>query len=228
MRKTTLLITSLLVAGCYPTPGPDKSIAGAVLGAGWGAGAGAIIGNQLNDTGPGAAIGAGFGLVSGLSTGIGFDVAEGEELQQQRELDALKVQVASNHRILMALQDNLDERERRINAAGFSEEIYFDPSRASLRMGSAAQLERLANAIKRNPYVSGIEVHGHADDTGDQDRNMKLSEARARTVATFLVNQGMSLDAIKVIPHGAAQPLASSESESGRQLNRRVDVNIKP
>ena len=228
MRTRSFFLFSLLLAGCYPTPGPDKSIAGAVLGAGWGAGAGAIIGNQLNDTGPGMAIGAGFGAVSGLTTGIGFDVAEGEELQQQRDLDALKVQVASNHRVLMALQDNLDERERRINAAGFSEEIYFDTSRASLRMGSAAQLERLANAIKKNPYVTGIEVHGHADDSGDADRNMKLSEARARTVATFLVNQGMSLDTIKVVPHGAMQPLASSESEPGRQLNRRVEVTIKP
>ena len=218
----------LIFAGCYPTPGPDKTLAGAVLGASWGAGAGAVIGNQLNDPGPGAAIGAGFGAASGMVQGIGFDAAEGDALRQQRELDALKVQVASNQRVLLALQDNLDERERRINAAGFSEQIYFDPSRASLRLGSAAQLERLANAIKRNPYVTAIELHGHADDMGDPERNSRLSEARARTVATFLSMQGISLDQIKVVAHGAQEPVTTSESEPGRQLNRRVEIVIKP
>ncbi len=218
----------LLAAGCYPTPGPDKAVAGAVLGAGWGAGAGAVIGNQLNDTGPGAAVGAGFGAASGLAQGIGFDAAEGDALRQQRELDALKVQVASNQRVLAALQNNLDERERRINAAGFSEQIYFDPARASLRLGSAAQLERLSNAIKHNPYVTGIELHGHADDMGEVERNMKLSEARARTVATFLSMQGISLDQIKIVAHGAGQPVTTSESAPGAQLNRRVEIILKP
>jgi len=44
---------------CHPTPGPDKSLAGAILGAGWGAGAGAVVGNQVGNLGPGAGIGAG-------------------------------------------------------------------------------------------------------------------------------------------------------------------------
>ena len=50
--------TLLTLVSCYPTPGPDKSVAGAVLGAGWGAGAGAVVGNQVGHVGPGAAIGA--------------------------------------------------------------------------------------------------------------------------------------------------------------------------
>jgi outer membrane protein OmpA-like peptidoglycan-associated protein len=222
-------LTALLsVSSCYPTPGPDKAVAGAVLGAGWGAGAGAVIGNQVNDPGPGAAIGAGFGAVSGLVSGIGFDVAEGEELAQQRELDALKVQVAANQRALLALQDNLDDRTQQINAMGFSDQVFFDANRASLRLGSAAKLQRLAEAIKQNPYVTSIELHGHADDMGDTEKNKSLSEARARTVATFLVNQGISLDRIHIIPHGAENPLASNETEAGRQLNRRVEIVLRP
>ena len=227
-RQLLVTLSLLALSSCYPTPGPDKAIAGAVLGAGWGAGAGAIIGNQVGDPGPGAAIGAGFGATSGLITGVGFDVAEGEELQQQRELDAIKVQAASNQRMLLALQDNLDDRQRRINAAGFSEQIYFDPNRASIRLGSAAKLERLANALKFNPYVSSVELHGHADEMGDNDKNKKLSEARARSVAVFLANQGLSLDTIKIVPHGAENPVTSNESEAGRQMNRRVEVIVKP
>ncbi|MFN8390711.1 MAG: OmpA family protein [Bdellovibrionota bacterium] len=221
-------ISALTLCSCYPTPGPDKAVAGAVLGAGWGAGAGAVIGNQVGDPGPGAAIGAGFGAASGLISGVGFDIAEAEELQQQRELDALKVQVAANQRTLLAIQGNLDERSRQINAVGFSEQIFFDPNRASLRLGSAAKLQRLADAIKNNPYVTGIEIHGHADDMGDTEKNKQLSEARARTVATVLVSQGISLDSIHIFSHGAENPVTSNESESGRQLNRRVEILLRP
>lgn len=216
------------LGACHPTPGPDKSIAGAVLGAGWGAGAGAVIGNQLNDTGPGAALGAGFGAASGLMTGIGLDLAEGTELQQQREIDALKVQVAANQRNLLWLQNSLDDRSRQINSKSVLDQVFFDEGRASLRLGSAAQLERVADAIKRNPFVTMIEVHGHTDETGDVETNARLSEARARSVAGFLVNQGISVDTVKLFAHGAKQPLASNNLESGRQLNRRVELVLLP
>jgi outer membrane protein OmpA-like peptidoglycan-associated protein len=221
---TLLLSVSLGIVSCYPTPGPDKTVTGAVLGAGWGAGAGAVIGNQVGTMGPGAAIGAGLGAAAGLMTGAGLDIAEGSELEQQREIDALKVQVASSQRSLAVMQQALDERERKLDRSSYAGQIFFDNDRASLRAGSAASLERLAEAIKLNPYVGGIEVHGHTDDSGDTERNNRLSEARARTVATFLATHGISFDQIKVYSHGAKRPLTSNETESGRQLNRRVEI----
>jgi len=209
---------------CHPVPGPDKSFAGAVLGAGWGSGAGAIIGHQTGSGAEGAAIGAGFGAVSGLITGIGLDITEGTELRQQRELDALKVQVASNNRSLMLLQDVLDDRDRRLSPTSAASQVFFDAEKASLRSGSAARLQRFAQAIKFNPYVGSVELHGHSDDIGDTERNRRLSEARARTVATFLAGQGISLGRIRLFSHGATRPLASNETESGKQLNRRVEI----
>lgn len=211
---------------CRPVPGPDKSVVGAVLGAGWGAGAGAIIGNQVNATGPGAAIGAGFGALSGAITGVGLDIAEGTELELQRELDVLRVQVAANNRSLQRMQSSLDNRTRMLGVTSVGGVVYFDEDRASLRIGSAEQLQRLANSIKLNPYVGGIEVHGHTDDTGNRDRNERLSEARARTVASFLGAQGISLGHIKLYSHGATRPVASNEEDAGRLLNRRVEVVI--
>lgn len=227
MNKILLLFLFLLIS-CSATPGPDKSLAGAVLGAGWGAGAGAVMGNQVNDLGPGAAIGAGFGAVGGLVSGIGLDIAEGGELEQQRDLDALKIQVSANQRALLGLQNSLDDREQQINAAAFSEQIYFDETRASVRLGSVAKLEKLADAIKQNPFVSTIEIHGHADDMGDPEKNKRLSEARATTVANFLTNHGISINQIEIIGHGAQNPIASNQTESGRQLNRRVEIFLKP
>ena len=226
MRFVSLALIAFFIGlvGCHPTPGPDKSAIGAVLGAGWGAGAGAVIGNQVGAAGPGAAIGAGFGAVSGLLTGIGLDVSEGTELAMQRELDALKVQVAANQRSLMSLQYSLDDRERRLSKSSFSGTVFFDDNRASLRSGSVAQLQRLANVVKQNPYIGAIELHGHSDDTGSRERNDRLSEARARSVASFLGQHGISLNNVSIFSHGARRPLASNENESGRQLNRRVEV----
>lgn len=225
---TGAVAAAALAAGCHPTPGPDKAVAGAMLGAGWGAGAGAVIGNQTDRVGPGAAIGAGFGAVSGLITGIGLDNAEGHELEQQRDLDALKVQVAANHRHLLLLQKSLDDRTRRINSSSVADEIYFDAGRASIRLGTAAQLERIAQSILRNPFVSVVELHGHADDSGASEANKQLSEARARTVATFLSTHGVALDQIRIFAHGSASPIVGNESEPGRQFNRRVEVILRP
>lgn len=229
MKKLLAMSLGILIAmiGCHPVGGPDKSLAGAILGAGWGAGAGAVIGNQVNDTGPGAAIGAGFGATSGLLTGIGLDIAEETEIEQQREIDALKVQLASNHRNLSMLQDQLDDRDRRLAMTSFTDQIFFDKDQASLRAGSVAQLERLADVIKRNPYIGRVELHGHADSSSEPERNQALSEARARSVGTYLANRGLSMDQLEIVAHGAKQPLASNDTESGRQLNRRVEIVLK-
>ena len=227
MRFT--FIASGLFSFClarHPTPGPDKSLAGAVLGAGWGAGAGAVIGNQTNNTGPGAAIGSAFGAGSGLIQGIGLDVAEGTELDQRRELDAIKVQVAANRSDLAALQYALDQRQSALGQMASDTQVFFDQGKASLRAGAAAQLQRFSESIKANPYVGAIEIHGHSDDTGNAEENIRLSEARAQTVSTFLISQGVSLDQLKIVPHGARAPLVTNENESGRQFNRRVELVI--
>jgi len=225
MRKIYLqLVLVSLFAACSPTAGPDKSIAGAILGAGWGAGAGAVIGNQSSNTGPGIAIGSGFGAASGMLTGIGLDMAEGTELEQQRELDALKVQLDANTRTIRMMQASFDSRRAQLQQTTSPAQIYFDQGKASLRAGTVAQLQQMAQLIKLNPYIGKIELQGHSDDMGNLDNNMRLSEARARTVAAFLGAQGISMDQMVVTGYGAQRPLATNENDAGRQLNRRVEV----
>lgn len=213
-----------ICSACYPTPGPDKTFAGAVLGAGWGAGAGAVVGHQFGAIGEGAAIGAGFGAFSGLLTGAGLDVAEGTELQQQRSLDALKVQVSQNTRRMYDLQARLDNREQLLKASQTSARVYFDEGASDLKAGDTQQLEQVSQVIKLNPYVTRVQVHGHSDDTGNMEINDQLSQERAEAVATFLSKQGISWHTMEVLSHGAKRPLASNRTSTGRQLNRRVDI----
>lgn len=227
MKKIALYTVTLFVAACHPTPGPDKTVAGSILGAGWGAGAGAIIGNQVNDMSQGAAIGAGFGFASGLVTGIQLDAAEVTEIEQQQEIDALRLQVASNQRSLLTIQSELDDRSRKLSVAAQGSKVFFDPDTAEIRPGVSKELVRLASSLKSNPYLGRVEVHGYTDDMGDGELNQKMSETRAKSVATFLINQGVSMDKVKVVAHGATNPAATNSTDIGRQLNRRVEITVK-
>lgn len=221
---TSLVFFSVALSACAPTPGPDKAIAGAILGAGWGAGAGAVIGNQTNATGPGVAIGAGFGAADGLLTGAALDLEESAQLQSRRELRALKQRVALNEEYLLNLRGELEGGGRVLTSFPANTDIFFDPNLAALRLGSAKELERLADAIKRDYLVRRIDIYGHSDDTGTKDENEKLSVARARAVQGFLSNQGISTDITRVYGVASAEPRASNRSEAGRQLNRRVEI----
>jgi outer membrane protein OmpA-like peptidoglycan-associated protein len=224
-----IIFVALVQSSCSVSPGPDKAIAGAVLGGGWGAGAGAIVGNQVAAAGPGAAIGAGFGAAGGLVSGAGFDQLEEASLETREDIDALKMQVAANRGALASVRDDLDSRHDYLRTlAGKPVTVFFDPESALLRSGYILRLETLVESIKANPSVAGVMVYGHSDDTGDASADQKLSQARAETVETFLLNRGVPRNKIATRGWGGMRPIASNDSESGRQLNRRVEVYLSP
>lgn len=227
MRSVCLSSSLLLVLGLgacsNPQPGPDKTVAGAVLGAGWGAGAGAVVGHQLSNTGDGAAVGVGFGAVSGALQGAGYDLVEGEQLELERKLASLKLETAAGSREINALQRRLDGQPGTATLAGVYQ-VFFDADATNLRSGSIANLEVLADSLRMNSQAVRINVVGHADDAGSVEYNNRLAEARARSVASYLGARGISMDQIVVKSFGAQRPLASNTTETGRQLNRRVDV----
>ncbi len=228
MRYFLPLLISLLclqVSACSnPQPGPDKSFGGMLLGAGWGAGAGAVVGNQISATGEGAAVGAGFGAVHGAMSGIGYDMQEGAMLDQERALASLKVQNMANRNQIAQLQATLDRTDP--GALGGVYQVFFDPDATSFRAGTVSNLEVIARSLQKSPYAHVVHVVGHADDSGSPDHNERLAEARARAVAGFLSAKGISSDQIQVKSFGAKRPIATNESDIGRQLNRRVDIYI--
>ena len=219
------LSLSLITACSNPQPGPDKTLAGAVLGAGWGAGAGAVVGNQVDYSGEGIAVGAGFGAVSGAISGMGYDLNEGGQLKLKRELKTLKVQNAANANELKDLQARMDNSFTADLAGGFYQ-VFFDADSTTLRTGAVANLEAIADSLRSSPIARTINVVGHTDDSGAPEYNARLAEARARTVASYFAMRGLSVDQISVSSFGATRPIASNASEAGRQLNRRVDVLV--
>ncbi|MDZ4784948.1 MAG: OmpA family protein [bacterium] len=221
-----ILLSILCIAGCStPEPGADKTVISSTMGAGIGAGAGAIIGNQVGNLGQGAGIGAGVGLISGFTNGIMFDSVEKKMLAQNKELGILKVQNNANSEQLARLQFKLD-KALTTDVFGGMYQVFFDVDVTDLKAGSAANLETISNSIKASPYAYTINVVGHTDDSGNVEYNDRLAESRARNISATLIAKGISADQISVTSYGALRPIASNNTEAGRQLNRRVDIFI--
>lgn len=222
------VLVSICFSGCSrPQPGPDKTIAGAVLGAGWGAGTGAVVGNQLTGSpvGEGAAIGAGFGLVSGAMSGYNFDELEAVQIEQERELTALKVQNAANSQQLAQIQGKLDRADLGATP-GVIHVVYFDPDSTEIRAGAADNLDAIVQSLLSSASANQLEVVGHSDDAGTKEYNDKLAQARASRVAGYLGAKGFGMDRIEIKSFGAELPIATNSTPVGRQLNRRVDIRL--
>jgi outer membrane protein OmpA-like peptidoglycan-associated protein len=71
-----------------------------------------------------------------------------------------------------------------------------------------------------------LEVEGHTDSTGSDELNQTLSEQRAGAVRSYLVQQGLSADAIAAQGLGKTTPVADNETAAGRQKNRRVELSV--
>ncbi len=103
--------------------------------------------------------------------------------------------------------------------------VYFDTDKATLRPASYDALDNLINFLKRKSQIR-IEVAGHTDNVGEAEYNRKLSQRRAESVKQYLVKNGVDANRIEAKGYGESDPVASNESEAGRQQNRRTEVRI--
>jgi len=88
-----------------------------------------------------------------------------------------------------------------------------------------AELDRLTAKLNAQDKIEAIEVVGHTDNLGSEQYNQKLSENRAEAVRQYL-QRSLNNVTVNTSGMGEAVPVADNETESGRRLNRRVDVKI--
>ncbi|MCS6905468.1 MAG: OmpA family protein [Bacteroidia bacterium] len=103
--------------------------------------------------------------------------------------------------------------------------IFFDFAKATLRKSSEPELNRLFNILNEYPQMR-IRIIGHTDSIGSQAYNQKLSEERAKAVATYLIKKGISETRIEYLGLGESSPIATNSTEEGRQQNRRIEFEI--
>jgi outer membrane protein OmpA-like peptidoglycan-associated protein/tetratricopeptide (TPR) repeat protein len=103
--------------------------------------------------------------------------------------------------------------------------IFFDFDKATLRPESTNELERLTKLLNDVPTLK-IEISGHTDAKGAADYNQKLSQNRAKAVVDYLVKAGIVADRLTFAGYGKDQPIATNDTDEGRQLNRRTEFKI--
>lgn len=102
--------------------------------------------------------------------------------------------------------------------------IYFDSGKATLREESKAELDKLFEILNRSAIT--IELGGHTDNVGTDESNQKLSQDRVNSVREYLIEKGISKDRITAVGYGEEFPIASNDTDEGKQKNRRVEVKV--
>jgi len=207
-----LLVFVFVIVACA-TP-QTKTQKGAVYGAAGGAAAGAIIGQVIGrdhqSTLWGAAIGAAVGGLGGAGVGRMMD-------NQERDMrEALAASEAAAIR-----------REGNLLAVTFKGDVTFDTNSTVLKPGLYAEIDRVAGVLTRYPETL-IRVEGHTDSVGAESYNMDLSVRRAYAVRDLLSQRGVSAARVEAIGFGESMPVATNDTEAGRQRNRRVEIKIAP
>jgi OOP family OmpA-OmpF porin len=122
-----------------------------------------------------------------------------------------------------APQKQVKIRDNRIE---IGEKIQFAYNKAEVLQVSFALLDELAKVIQENPHVQKVSIEGHASDEGEEQHNLLLSKARAEAVRVYLIGKGVAAERLSSTGHGESKPLASNDSEEGREKNRRVEFHI--
>lgn len=106
-------------------------------------------------------------------------------------------------------------------------EVSFDFNQSTVKPDFLATLDRLIAPMQRFNLTS-LTVVGHTDSTGDATYNQNLSFRRAESVSNHLLNAGIPTGRLSTEGRGESEPRISNATEAGRQLNRRVEILIKP
>jgi outer membrane protein OmpA-like peptidoglycan-associated protein len=140
--------------------------------------------------------------------------------EEARQAQAAKQQLAQTQQELAALKAKQTERGM-VLTLGAS--VLFDTGSATLKPGADVSLDRLASYLRAHPQTRII-VEGYTDSRGSEEYNEALSQRRAQSVANALMARGVSPDSVRAVGRGEAYPVATNDTQAGRQQNRRVEI----
>lgn len=211
-RRNSLVVltaAAVLLGGCAQDDPNRRAKTGAAVGAV----AGAVLGHQINGK-SGKWVGAAVGALAGGAVGHYMD-------NQQREFEQALASERSAHQLeIERLKD--DTLKLTVDS-----EVSFDFNRAEIKPAFRGSLDKLGEVIlKYNRTV--VHVVGHTDSVGSDAYNQDLSERRARSVGDYLTGRGVPYDRLRTEGRGEREPRATNATEAGRQLNRRVEIFVKP
>ncbi len=204
------LCAGLIMAGC------NNLAKGTAIGAGSGAVLGAIVGKIAGNTAVGAAIGTAVGAGTGALIGKHMDKVKAEA----EAVKNAQVETVTDANGLQAVKLTFDSG------------ILFATGSSNLTANSKSALNQCATLLKNNTDCD-IAIYGHTDNQGFKNstaeqsaqKNLVLSQQRAKSVKTYLQQQGVSASQIRTVDgQGQTNPVADNSTAAGRQQNRRVEI----
>ena len=203
-----LLGFTVLLSSCGTWNNTQK---GAAIGVGGGAAVGAGIGALAGNTALGSVIGAAVGGTAGALIGKKMD-------KQKKELEETLPEETTVETI----------NDGEALKVTFDSGILFATNSSTVSSASKSALRNLAQSLNQNPDTD-IKIIGHTDSTGKVDYNQTLSEKRAKSVYSYLLeDQGVSSKRMTYEGKGIHEPIADNKTVEGRALNRRVEILILP
>ncbi|PAJ72691.1 hypothetical protein CJF42_19760 [Pseudoalteromonas sp. NBT06-2] len=204
LTKTLIPVVaaSLVLTGCASTNAQKGAAIGAISGA--------ILGKSTsNHKNKRAVFGAAIGAIAGAAIGDYMDKQEhafrdelsGSGIDVVREGDNLRLIMPSN--------------------------ITFATSQSYITSGFHATLNDVAKVLVKFDKTF-LSIEGHTDSSGAADFNQKLSEQRATSVKSYLMNQNIIAARLNTIGYGEGQPVVANNSPQNKALNRRVEIQIVP
>ncbi len=213
-KLIAVLAATAFIGACSTDPytGEQKisnTAGGAALGAGLGALAGMAVGGSSVAQRNAVLIGAGVGALAGGAIGATMDKNEAE-LRAQLQGTGVSITRVGDRVVLNMPSD-----------------ITFGVDQDTVRSSFFPVLNSVAIVLNRYQQTV-VDVYGYTDSTGDDNYNLELSQRRALSVANYLNSQGVDSRRFAVTGFGETRPIASNASASGREQNRRVEIQLSP
>ncbi len=210
-----VLGTTVLVTGCMTTDPytgeqeVNKTTKGAAIGAGVGVAIGLLTGDSSAERKKRALI---LGGAGGLAGGAVGNYMDRQEAKLRAQLQGTGVSVTRNgNNIILNMPGN----------------VTFQTNSADINAAFYPVLNSVGIVLKEFDKTI-VDVAGHADSTGPDDKNMELSQRRAGSVSSYLAAQGINTQRLVTTGYGETRPIASNDTVEGRQQNRRVEITLVP
>ena len=206
---------SVLLTSCmtYDPYTGEKEVSKTTKGAAVGAGVGAVIGLITGDSSSerkrrAIQLGAAGGIVGG---GVG-NYMDRQEAKLRAQLQGTGVSVTrSGDNIILNMPGN----------------VTFQTNSADINASFYPVLNSVAVVLKEFDKTV-VDVAGHADSTGPDDKNLELSQRRAGSVSSYMAAQAINTQRLITVGYGETRPIATNDTSEGRQQNRRVEITLVP
>ncbi len=147
-----------------------------------------------------------------------------QQAEQQRQM-AENEKTQLRDRLRQQLNMVLETRETARGLIVNISDVLFDFNKFTLKPGAREKMAKVSGILLAYPGLK-IQVEGHTDSIGTDDYNQRLSEQRADSVRDYLTTQGVPPQSVTAVGYGKSRPVASNDSDAGRQQNRRVELVV--